>query len=92
MYRNGDRAVAVTLDAWAETEATLYDKTEAGTNVSFLNQTGRTEGNIVSVYMPSVDFAPAATDDPDTEVNWSYTGVALESAAGANDEMKLIFA
>ncbi len=91
MYRNGIREVTVSLDAWAETEATLYDLTEAGTLASVLNQTGRTEGNIVAVYMPRVDFAPADQDDPDGEVNWSFSGTALESVAGANDELRLAF-
>lgn len=89
IYRNGLREISVTLDAWAETEATLYDLTEAGTKVSVLNQTGRTQGSIVGLYMPSVDFAPPEQTDEDTEVNWSFSGTALESSIGANDEVRL---
>lgn len=91
--RNAIREVSVSLEAWAETEATLYDLTEAGTFASVLNQTGRTQGNIVAVYMPKVDFAPPSTSDDDGEVAWSFgNGVALESVLGSNDELKLILA
>lgn len=92
MYRNGLREISLTLEAWAETEATLYDLTEAGTTASILNQTGRTQGNIVALYLPKVDWAPPAQDDPDTEVVWSFSGTALESTIGANDELRLAFA
>ncbi|HXV60651.1 MAG TPA: phage tail tube protein [Vicinamibacteria bacterium] len=89
LNRNGLREVPVTLEAWAETPATLYNKTKAGSLVEILVQTGRTEGNIVAVYMPSVDVQPPEQDDPDENVNWSFSGAAIESAAGANDELKI---
>ncbi len=89
VFRSGRREIAVSLEAFAETEATLYDKAEAGTNVSILNQTGRTEGNIIALYMPKVEFKPAETDDPDTEVSWAFSGMALESSDGDNDELRL---
>lgn len=91
MYRNGIREVGVTLDAWAETEATLYDLTEAGTLAALMNQTGKTEGSIVAVRLPRVDFSVPDQDDGDGEVNWSFSGTALESALGANDELSLAF-
>lgn len=89
LNRNGIREVSVTLDAWAETEATLYDLTEAGTFSSVLTQTGRTQGNCTAIYLPKVDFSPAAVDDPDGEVGFSFSGVALESVLGSNDEIRL---
>jgi hypothetical protein len=92
LNRNGSRDVTVSLDAWSETEATLKDLTEAGTLCSVLNQTGKTEGNIIAVYMPKVDFAPPSENDPDGEVNWSFSGVALESTQGGNNELALILA
>ena len=90
--RNGRRPIDITMDAFVETEATLKDKAEAGTHVSVLNQTGKTEGNIIAVYMPNVDFAYPSEDDPEGEKTWSFAGAALESAQGANDEFKLILA
>lgn len=89
VYRQGRREISLSLETFAETEATLYDKAEAGTNVTLLKQTGRTEGNIVAVYCPRVEFTVPEQDDPDEEVNWSFSGVALESADGQNDELTI---
>ena len=89
VYRQGKREITLSLEAFAETEATLYDKAEAGTNVSVLKQTGRTEVNIIGVYLPKVEFKVPEQDDPDEEVNWSFEGTALESADGQNDELTL---
>lgn len=89
IYRQGRRETTLSLEADAETEATLYDKTEAGTNVTLLKQTGKTEGNIVAIYCPKAEFKVPEQDDPDEEVNWSFTGMALETVDGANDELTL---
>lgn len=90
--RSGIREVNMTLDAWSETEGTLKDKAEAGTIVSVLNQTGKTQGNIAALYLPRVDFGYPSWDDPDAETTWSFPGAALEGTQGANNELKLIFA
>ncbi len=92
LYRQGKREISISLEAFAETEATLFDKAEAGTNVSVLKQTGRTEGKIVALYLPKVEFKVPETDDPDEEVSWSHEGLALESVDGANDELTLVLA
>ncbi|MDP1570340.1 MAG: phage tail tube protein [Vicinamibacterales bacterium] len=92
LYRADRRSLEVTLDTFAETEATLYDLAEAGSYPSIFKQTGRTEGNIVALYLPKVDIKVPGTDDPDTEVSWSFTGTALETADGANDEVRLVLA
>ena len=89
LYRQGRREITVSLDAFAETEATLYDKAEAGTNVSILKQTGRVEGNIVAVYLPKVEFKVPEMDDGDEEVSWSFDAMALETADAKNDELTL---
>ena len=89
LNRNGLREITVGLEAWAETEATLYDLTEAGTFASVLNQTGRTQGNIVAIYLPKVDFSVPSQTDDDGEVGWGFQGVALESVLGSNDEIRL---
>jgi hypothetical protein len=89
IYRSGRREISMSLEAFAETEATLYDAAEAGTNVSLLKQTGRTEGNIVAVYAPRVEFKVPESDDPDEETNWSFSGMPLETVDGANDELIL---
>lgn len=87
VFRAGRREIGVSLEAFAETEATLYDKAEAGTNVSILDQIGRTEGNILAVYLPIVEVKVPDQDDPDEEVSWSFSGMALESKDGENDEL-----
>ncbi len=89
VYRQGRREISISFEALAETEATLYDKAEAGDNVVLLKQTGRTEGNIVALYCPKVEFKVAETDDPDEEVSWGFEGLALESVDGSNDELTL---
>lgn len=89
IYRNGRREISMSLESFVETEGTLYDLAEAGTNVKVLKQTGKTEGNIIGIYAPKVEFKVPETDDPDEETSWSYTGLALETADGQNDELTL---
>ncbi len=89
LYRQGRREITIGLEAFAETEATLYDKAEAGTNVEVLKQTGRTEGNIVAIYAPRVEFTVPEQDDPDEEINWTFAGTALETVDNKNDELYL---
>jgi hypothetical protein len=84
------RDISVGLDARAEDQTVLYDKALAGTYVAVSQQTGFTEGNILAVGMPRVEFPTPDQDDPDEEVNWPFKGVATESALDLNDE--LIFA
>lgn len=88
-YRAGRREVSVSLDARAETDATLYDVAEAGTFPALFKQTGFTEGNCLAIRCPQVEFPVPDTDDPDTEVTDPYKGMALESADGANNEIYL---
>lgn len=92
LYRNERRTVEVSLDTFAETEATLYDLAKSGSTPAIFKQTGRTEGNIVALRLPKVDIKVPTTDDPDTEVSWAFTGTALETADGENDEIRLALA
>lgn len=89
VYRQGRRQVTCKLDAFAETAATLYDLAKAGTTAGLFKQTGRTEGNIVAVALPKVDWKVPDTSDGDSEAEWSFSGVALESADALNDEAYL---
>ena len=92
LYRRGRREVSVTVSAWAEPAATLYALATAGTDVSVMLQTGFTEGNIIGLFIPAVEFKVPAQDDGDEEIGWDFDGVALESADGQNDEITLVFA
>lgn len=89
LYRSGRREIGLSLESFAETEGPLYDLAEAGTNVVVMKQTGKTEGNIIGIFAPKVEFKVPETDDPDEETSWSFSGTALESADGENDELTL---
>ncbi len=89
IYRQGRREISISFEAIAETEETAYNPAEAGSNVTLLKQTGRTEGNIVALYAPRVELKVPETDDPEEEVTWSHEGIALESVDSANDELTL---
>jgi hypothetical protein len=91
IYRAGRRRIDLTLEAFVETPATLYDLSKAGTTTSIFRQNGWTDGNIVGVYMPRAYVKPAAQDDPDEAATWTFSGQALETADNENDELTLIF-
>ena len=88
LYRQGRREISLSLESFLGDEA-LYDLAEAGTNATFLHQTGKTEGNIVAVYAPKVEWKVPEQDDAEEELKWSFSGMALESVDGANDEISL---
>lgn len=90
VYRSGRRETSVSIECYVETPGTLYDHAVAGTEKSVFRQNGWTEGNILAIYMPRVEFKPAGTDDPDEATSWSFEGMALETVDGANDEVTLI--
>jgi len=92
VYRNGKREVMISFEAFVENQATLHDVAYAGTPVSILKQTGRTEGSIIACWSPKVDFDVPETDDPDEAVSWAFEGTALASAEGQNNELTLVLA
>ncbi|MCP4200648.1 MAG: hypothetical protein GY769_01780 [bacterium] len=89
IYRQARREITLALETFADDPAILYEEAVAGNNVSILKQTGKTEGNIVAIYAPRVEWKVPEQDDPDEEVNWSYSALALETADGENDELTL---
>lgn len=92
VYRAARRAITLNLLAFVETEATLYDLTEAGTNCAIFRQNGRTEGNIVAVRAPNVEFKVGTTSDNEEATDWGFAGMALETTLDNNDELYLAFA
>lgn len=92
VYRNGRRNVTISLESYAQDQAALYDLAAAGTPQAVMKQTGRTQGNIIAVRLPKVDFDVPSTDDPDEAVSWAFTGTALCTADGLNDECVLAIA
>jgi hypothetical protein len=93
VYRNDRRNIDIGLDTWADAaqEPVLYDLTEAGTPAALFEQLGTAEGNLVAIRCPKVDFRVPTMDDPDTEISWSFEGLALATADGENDELLLAF-
>jgi hypothetical protein len=92
LYRGGFRDLVCGIDMRVEDETLIYDAAEAGTNLGVMLQQGFTEGNIVALRAPQVEFKVPDTDDGDEEVNWPFKGMPLESADGANDELYFAFA
>lgn len=88
----GRRLVTLGLDALVADESVIYDNAESGTTVPVMLQQGFTEGNIVGLYAPLVDFDIPSPDDGDDEPTWPFKGVCLESADQQNDEVILALA
>lgn len=88
----GRRVITLGLDARVGDEAVIYDNAESGAAVTVLKQTGLTEGNIIGIYAPRVQFDVPDQDDPDEVPTWPFKGVCLESADGANDELVVCLA
>lgn len=92
VYRDGRRALALNLTAFVETAATLQALAKAGTYSSLFKQTGRTEGNTIAVYFPKIDWKVPDTATGDNALDWTFKGMPIETADGANDEVKLVLA
>ena len=83
------QAITLGLKAKALDEAVIYDNAESGTPVAIMKQTGFTEGNIVGIYAPLVDFEVPDRDDGDPIPRWDFKGVCKESADSMNDSLYL---
>jgi hypothetical protein len=92
VYREGRRVVSLSLAAFVETAATLQALAKAGTMASLMKQTGRTEGNIVAVYFPKIDWKVPDTSTGDNALDWTFKGTAIETADGGNDEVRFALA
>jgi hypothetical protein len=90
IYRAGRRTVELSLASFAETQATLHDLAFAGTECTVLKQIGRTEGNIIALYMPRWEPKIPDTTDGDEEADWGFKGACLETADGQNNEVSLL--
>lgn len=91
LYRMGRRDISVSLDMACEAslKSAIYDLAMAGTLMPLFKQTGFTEGKIIGIYAPSVDFAAPTVDVPDGEVRWPFRGRCLEATEDGNDELWL---
>lgn len=85
----GRRIVTLGLDALVADESVIFDNAESGTRLAIFKQTGFTQGNIVAVYAPQVDFEVPSQDDSDEIPTWPFRGVCCESADEQNDEVMI---
>lgn len=88
-YRRGQRDVKLSLDAYVEDPAPIYNNALSGTAIPVLIQNGATEGQIWAVFLPKVRFELPSTPDGDAELVWSFKGTALGGGTptGSNDEI-----
>ena len=87
----GRRKVELTLAARLGDQAVIYDPAAAGTRVAIMMQTGFTEGNIIALYAPLVEFSVPDEDSPEDVPTWSFKGLCCESVDGQNDELRIAF-
>jgi len=83
------QVITLGLNAKALDEAVIYDNAESGTPIAIMKQTGFTEGNIVGIYAPLVDFEVPDRDDGESIPKWGFKGVCKESADSMNDALYL---
>jgi hypothetical protein len=90
-YRKGTRQVDVNLNTMVSDDTTLITAAENTTDTPVLLQSGDTEGSIIAVYCPLVEFGTPDDPDTDEELEWAYKGDAKSVVAG-NQEVFLAVA
>jgi len=90
MYRAKKREVTCALNTMESNDVTILDAAEATTDVVGLVQVGLTEGSIVALYAPKIEFETPDDQDNEEARQHSYKGV-LKGTTG-NDELYLIVA
>ncbi len=81
-YRKGKRAVSVGLDTMVSDDVTLITAAEANSDATVLVQSGDTEGSIIAIYCPIVEFEEPDDSNAEEELDWKYQGVAKATIAG----------
>jgi hypothetical protein len=89
-YRKGKRSVEVAVNSMYSSDLTLLTAAEGTTDQAILAQTGQTEGSIIAMYCPLVEFEVPDDPDADETMELDYKGVAKGSAG--NDEFYLAVA
>lgn len=91
-YRDGRRETSLSLETFAEDQTDLFDIAAAGDETSVFRQNGFTGGNIIAVFMPRVEFKVPETAEGENALNWPFKATVLETADGANDEIRIALA
>lgn len=89
-FRQGKRSVKVTLNKNMDDDVTIEDAGDGTTNVAVLIQCGDTEGSIITVYMPSVEFESPNGVDGDELLEQTLSGIAKGTVG--NDEFYMAVA
>lgn len=83
--RIGQRRIDLELGAQFSDSTTLMTAAEGSTDQVLLAQCGNTEGSIVAVYCPKVEFEVPDDPDGDGKLEHSYKGLA--KGTSGNDEL-----
>lgn len=90
-YRRNKREVTFEVTVLSSDDLTLLTNAEATTDHVLLAQTGQTEGSIIGIYAPVVEFdVPEDPDDEET-MEHVFRGTCKGTTTG-NDELRLIVA
>ena len=91
-YRNGKRSVSVALNTMVSDDVTILAISEGATDATVLVQAGATEGGIVAVYCPIVEFEVPEDQDNDGTNEFAFAGTAKGTPPNGNDEIYLAVA
>lgn len=81
-YRKGKRAISVGIDSMVSDDTTIIAAAEANSDTTVLVQSGDTEGSIIAIYCPLVEFVEPDDPNAEEELEWKYSGKAKATIAG----------
>jgi hypothetical protein len=82
--------VELDINAMFSSDVTLMTAAEGTTDQVLLAQCGNTEGSIVAMYCPAVEFE--VPDDPDADETMEHSFKGIAKATNGNDEFYLAVA
>ncbi len=89
-FRKSQRKVEIEVGAMYGDDVTLMTAAEGTTDQALLAQCGTSEGNIVAIYCPAVEFD--VPDDPDADETMEHTYKGTAKGVNGNDEIYLAVA
>lgn len=89
MFRDGMRLITLGLNARQTDNVAVVSAAEAASDGTLLVHAGNTEGKIVGLYCPRVEFDIPEEDDPAGAIRWTFRGMAKEVVG--NDESRVFF-
>lgn len=89
MHREGMRLITLGLNARQTDNVAVVTAAEAASDGTLLVHAGNTEGRVVGIYCPRVEFDIPEEDDPAGSIRWTFRGMAKETVG--NDESFVFF-